>query len=326
MHPTALSNGKLFFDTYVAPLGAVRVVEVGSQDVNGSLRQVAPPDVRYLGIDFAEGKGVDVVITDPYALPFDDGSIDVIVSSSCFEHSEMFWLVFLEIMRVLRPGGLFYLNVPSNGSFHRYPVDCWRFYPDCGGALVAWAERNGQSAALLESYTSEQRDEMWNDFVAVFVRDARRAGEHPRRITDGFTDFRNGKRLGLSVFLQPAEYPEDMRALQSLRGELTVARQQNRAIDAFQAEAAAHRETTGKYLAELQRQLAEAAAANSGLERLVERRQQERDGLQAERDALQRRLDRFEASPLMAPVQWLRRLNHRRLEARHQRRRERPLR
>ena len=30
---------------------------------------------------------------------------------------------------------LFYLNAPSNGEFHRYPVDCWRFYPDAGGAL-----------------------------------------------------------------------------------------------------------------------------------------------------------------------------------------------
>jgi SAM-dependent methyltransferase len=71
-----------------------------------------------------------------YKLPFADGSVDVVLSSSCFEHSEFFWLLFLEILRVLRPEGLFYLNAPSNGPFHRYPVDCWRFYPDSGNALV----------------------------------------------------------------------------------------------------------------------------------------------------------------------------------------------
>ena len=31
---------------------------------------------------------------------------------------------------MLRPAGLFYLNAPSNGDFHRYPVDCWRIMPD----------------------------------------------------------------------------------------------------------------------------------------------------------------------------------------------------
>ena len=46
------------------------------------------------------------MLTDPYHLPFESNSLDVVVSSSCFEHSEMFWLLFLEIMRVLKPEGL----------------------------------------------------------------------------------------------------------------------------------------------------------------------------------------------------------------------------
>jgi len=77
-----------------------------------------------VGVDVMAGRNVDVQLSDPYRLPFEDESVVVVMSSSSFEHSEMFWLLFLEVLRVLRPQGLFYLNVPSNGHFHRWPVDC----------------------------------------------------------------------------------------------------------------------------------------------------------------------------------------------------------
>ena len=119
MHPSALDNGGLFFDTYLNAGEALTVLDIGAQDVNGSLRALAPAACRYVGVDFAPGRGVDVVLDDPYRLPFADQSIDAVVSSSCFEHVEMFWLSFNEILRVLKPPGLFYLNAPSNGDFHR---------------------------------------------------------------------------------------------------------------------------------------------------------------------------------------------------------------
>jgi SAM-dependent methyltransferase len=129
MHYTAMKYGHLFFRTCHSQEAAPRILDLGSQDVNGSLRQVAPSASDYVGADFVEGRGVDVILTDPYALPFENESFDACVSSSVFEHSEMFWLVFLEVLPVLRPDGLLYLNLPSIGGFHRYPVDCWRFYP-----------------------------------------------------------------------------------------------------------------------------------------------------------------------------------------------------
>lgn len=134
MHPTAQQNCKYFFGCYgpwVEKLGQdIRVVEVGSFDMNGNLRGCCSLKCQYVGTDFAEGKGVDVVLTDPYILPFETESTDIVLCSSVYEHSEMFWLSFLEVMRILKPRGLFYLNVPSNGDLHRHPVDCWRFYPD----------------------------------------------------------------------------------------------------------------------------------------------------------------------------------------------------
>jgi SAM-dependent methyltransferase len=184
MHDTALENGWLFFDTYVRPLGAVSVLDVGALAVNGSLRSVAPSNAVYIGVDMAPGLGVDIVAADPYTLPFSSQSFDVVVSTSCFEHVEMFWVLFLEILRVTKPNGLVYVNAPSNGGVHRYPVDCWRFYPDAAKALEKWARRNGYQPSVLEQYIgARSRDSWgWEDFVAVWVRDESFGTCHPRRI------------------------------------------------------------------------------------------------------------------------------------------------
>ena len=216
MHPTAMSNGKRFFDTYVAKMSAPTVVEIGSQNVNGSLREVCPAGAKYIGLDFVEADGVDVVLSDPYRIPLDPEMADAIVCSSCFEHSEMFWLVFLEALRILKPGGVFYLNVPSNGTFHRYPVDCWRFYPDSGHAMVTWARRNGFRPLLLESYTARQYQDIWNDFVAVFLKDENHLAKHPDRILVMHDAFENGWMHGHDGFLRENSFPEDMQRIQTL--------------------------------------------------------------------------------------------------------------
>jgi SAM-dependent methyltransferase len=230
MHPTAMINAKNFFSTYSASFAAgksTKVLEIGSQDVNGSIRSACPAQFDYIGADFVSGKGVDIVLDDPYSLPFEPETFDIVLSSSCFEHSEMFWIAFLEIMRVLKPAGLFYLNVPSNGGLHRYPVDCWRFYPDSGDALVAWAERNGFNPVLLENYTSDQHlhqwsswvsmflkssnkhINQWNDCVSIFLKDKAYSSEHKRRILDNFNDFVNGKIFGREGPLRIRKTPED---------------------------------------------------------------------------------------------------------------------
>lgn len=214
MHPTAINNCNSFFETYSDFFGkdkSTKVVEIGSQDVNGSLRSIAPNAFDYIGVDFQAAKGVDIVLSDPYSLPFESESIDIVLSSSCFEHSEMFWLVFLEIMRVLKPAGLFYLNAPSAGNFHRFPVDCWRFYPDSGRALVQWSKRSGGNVELLESYT--QKGGTWQDFVSVFVKDQNFASRYPRRIIDTKRDFENGIVLGSSEILNVSSTSQNEKKL-----------------------------------------------------------------------------------------------------------------
>ena len=217
MHDTAMEFGAKFFNTYLPEAKGRTIVDIGAQDINGSLRSVAPRDNNYIGVDFAEGKGVDVIITDPYSLPFDDSSVDVCVCSSCFEHSEFFWLLFSDILRILRPTGLLYLNVPSNGTFHRYPVDCWRFYPDSGMALQNWGRRSKYNCALLESFIGLQKNDVWNDFVAVFLKDETFLKLYPNRIQDTHKTYINGFSLGSQEFTNQLLPSQDQLAHQKLK-------------------------------------------------------------------------------------------------------------
>jgi len=211
MHTSALKTAASFFSTYMNYIQEGTVIEIGSQNVgNGSLREVCPPKFKYVGVDFVAGNGVDVILEDAYKFPFEDGTADVMVCSSCFEHSEFFWLSFLEMLRVVKDDGLIYINAPSNGLFHRFPTDCWRFYPDSGLALARWGARNGYDPLLLESFIARQDGEgMWNDFVAVFVKNRGHAGRHPARIIDTKADFTNAHRDGRDDIINHLEFSED---------------------------------------------------------------------------------------------------------------------
>ena len=141
MHDTAMAAGAAFFSTYFA--GATpRVLDIGAMDVNGSLRRVAPPGSDYVGADLEAGPGVDVVLQPGQALPFPADSFDACVSVSCFEHDDAFWETFCRMVAVVRPGGYVLLVAPSNGPYHAYPRDIWRFYADAGLAL-AHGNRSG---------------------------------------------------------------------------------------------------------------------------------------------------------------------------------------
>jgi SAM-dependent methyltransferase len=168
MHDTAHRIAGLFFSIYWRS-DCERILEVGSRDYNGSVRDFCPEGALYVGIDIEAGRGVDIISNAGAVLPFHDASFDVVIASSVFEHDDAFWDTFLELCRVLRAGGYVYLNAPSNGVYHRYPTDNWRFYPDAGLALEKWATRRGFPVKLVESFIAERQSDMWNDFVGVFT-------------------------------------------------------------------------------------------------------------------------------------------------------------
>lgn len=169
MHVSSYEHMQRLVSKYLDRDRAIQAIDIGSYDVNGSYRTLFDsPNWRYTGVDLEKGPGVDVVLTSPYRFPFASRSVDVIVSGQAFEHVEYFWMTWLEMIRVLKPGGLIFLIAPSRGPEHRYPQDCWRFYPDGYRALAKFGH-----CELVEVTTDwephpDPGSGPWGDTVGVF--------------------------------------------------------------------------------------------------------------------------------------------------------------
>lgn len=169
MHASSMENMRRCYANHIVGSAleereSARVLDIGGSDVNGSYREIfCHPRYAYTAADLIDGPGVHVVLTDPYRLPLDDAAIDVVISGQMLEHCEFFWLMFAEMVRVLRPGGFIFLIAPSAGPEHAYPVDCYRFYPDAYRALARYA-----GCRLVEVWRDERGP--WQDLVGVFTR------------------------------------------------------------------------------------------------------------------------------------------------------------
>ena len=87
-------------------------------------------------------------------------------------HIEFFWLTWLEMARILKPGGLIFLVAPSRGPEHRYPQDCWRFYPDGYRALASFGGLELVSANTDWESHADEFSAPWGDTVGVFRQPA----------------------------------------------------------------------------------------------------------------------------------------------------------
>jgi SAM-dependent methyltransferase len=89
----------------------VRVLDVGSYDVNGSARDHFTGG-EYVGVDWRPGPGVDVVAL-AHELDLPDGHFDVALSVESLEHDYYWGQTLAAMHRLLRPGGLLLLMVAS---------------------------------------------------------------------------------------------------------------------------------------------------------------------------------------------------------------------
>lgn len=204
-------------ETYL-PAAPARILEIGAQDVNGSLRDNAPRNAEYVGLDFEAGKGVDLVVTglDDWSVP--DDHFDLVMASSVFEHDKAFWRTFLAMCAKTKPGGHIYLSAPSNGTIHRYPKDYWRFYPDSGLALEEWARDEGFDMTLVESFVGERDKDVYNDFCAVFRKGPSDADLNRDFIFEKVRST-NALTWRSSKILNPFDESEDTRLLDGAREE-----------------------------------------------------------------------------------------------------------
>ncbi len=121
-----------------------------------------------------------------------------------------FWLTYLEILRILKPEGLFFLNVPSNSKYHRHSNDNWRFYPDSSKALELWGKKNNYQPKVLEHFTNfELGRDIWNDYVSITIKDEKFKNQYQSRIIDTKKNFTNGRKDLSDEILNFKEIPQD---------------------------------------------------------------------------------------------------------------------
>jgi SAM-dependent methyltransferase len=79
-----------------------------------------------VNVDAFAFANVDLV-ADIQRLPFGDGTIDAVISQSVLEHLPQPQAAVAEMARVLKPGGLVYVQTPFLHSFHSSPDDFHRW-------------------------------------------------------------------------------------------------------------------------------------------------------------------------------------------------------
>ena len=174
MHTSSLKHMSRLVETHLGAAEMLEVIDLGSQDsYGGSYRPIfTNRGWSYRGVDLVTGPNVDIVMSDPYRLPLASNSIDVVISGQAFEHIEYFWITFLEMVRVLKHGGKIFLIAPSRGPEHRYPVDCWRFYPDGFRALARFGRVDLIQVSTDWEPDAAEDSAMWGDTVGVFKKES----------------------------------------------------------------------------------------------------------------------------------------------------------
>lgn len=113
-----------------------RVLEVGSLDVNGSLRShvEALQPSEYVGMDLHGGRGVDVVGVENLPTHL----ADVVICTEVLEHAED-WKALVSLLKDrVKTGGLILVTTRGPGfPRHDYPGDFWRFTVEDIGAAFA---------------------------------------------------------------------------------------------------------------------------------------------------------------------------------------------
>lgn len=176
MHKSSYRIMTGFVQKYISSNKECTVLDIGSQLIDGqqglgSYKQLFEnmPKVKYTGVDMVSGLNVDVVLKSPYDWSnISANSVDFVISGQMLEHVEFPWLTFIEINRVLKPGGVCCIIAPSSGIMHNYPLDCYRYYPDGMAALAGYA-----SLEVLEVYAEWETDKYpernpeWRDCVLI---------------------------------------------------------------------------------------------------------------------------------------------------------------
>jgi SAM-dependent methyltransferase len=104
------------------------IFDIGSKEARGAYAFGTPPaGARIVCVDIEARPGVDLVADAHDLHMVTSDSVDLVTSVSVLEHVRYPQRVVKEIFRILKPGGIVYINVPFIFPFHADPDDFYRF-------------------------------------------------------------------------------------------------------------------------------------------------------------------------------------------------------
>lgn len=158
MHSQALA-----YINAVLPADVSSILEFGSRNINGSVRDLVPTIDRYVGVDVVDGPGVDVVAdAAEVEVP---GLFGVVVCAEVFEHADDLECraIAVNARRHLVDGGLFIATMAGPGREPHSAVDGGplrdgEFYRNVSKPqLSAWLHRAGFRNVHVDVYGPDVR-------------------------------------------------------------------------------------------------------------------------------------------------------------------------
>ena len=145
----------------------MKVLDVGSYDVNGTVKEVLPKHWEYLGMDIVPGPNVDIVVNNK-TFPITTESMDLVISTSCFQYVTNPFRLAKSLYKCLRPGGMIFICAAHNERDGLIGLpkelcpnedttfDCWRFLKDGMRAVLEEAE-----FTVEDVYYRDRRSNWW---------------------------------------------------------------------------------------------------------------------------------------------------------------------
>jgi len=128
MHPEARHFMLFVKNTYPQAFDRVRILDVGSGDINGNNRFLCT-GCEYHGNDVVQAPNVTIV-SKTKDLDFPNDHFDTIISTECFEHDPEYTESLRRIYKMLKPGGLLAFTCastgrPEHGTRRTSPMDSY---------------------------------------------------------------------------------------------------------------------------------------------------------------------------------------------------------
>ncbi len=108
----------------------------GSSVIIQSLNNAVALDYNFAKTRYLHRLQIPAVRGSAFALPFEDETFDCVISSQVIEHIAREQVLFDEMWRVLRPGGMLIIGTPDYATWQ------WRTIEPIYGMLMPWAYRD----------------------------------------------------------------------------------------------------------------------------------------------------------------------------------------